>query len=69
MTTITHVVKRTLASPKAQEQLLRMALLVLIWLWAFSIRLVRWRWRSRPLEMGVLPLGSVGAGTCPLLLH
>ncbi len=41
MTTIAEVVRRTLASPKAQEQLLRMALLVLIWLWAFSIRLVR----------------------------
>lgn len=40
MTTITQVVRRTLASPKAQEQLLRMALLVLIWLWAVSIRLV-----------------------------
>ena len=41
MATVAKVIKRTLASPKAQEQLLRMALLILIWLWAFSIRLVR----------------------------
>jgi hypothetical protein len=37
---VERVVRRTLASPKAQEQLLRMALLVLIWIWSFSIRLV-----------------------------
>ena len=40
MATIAQTVRRTLESPKAQEQLIRMLLLVLIWLWAFSIRLV-----------------------------
>lgn len=76
MAAVTEIVRRTLASPKAQEQLLRMSLLVLIWLWAFSIRLVRLSqlkegggrahvgnsWLDLKLQLACLPPFFLGVG-------